>query len=188
MRFASCVHASAMRNSVLRSRDLCASQSHRAPRQIGQSRRLLLGEFDIELSVEQQGQFNLRGNLLGRTLFYEQFRRALPRSVTRFRLQFVQHITLGLVTRSKRLAGFVFDGAGKLHGFLGRQRSESPFSIQRRMAAERVMSRSAAQSSTASTRAVGNRKVKTGYCPVAGRPGRFRNTDFVDFVMVLVLR
>ena len=94
-------------------RNSCASQSHRAPRQIGQSGRLRLGEFDIELPVEQQRQFKLRGDLLRRALLNQQFRRALPRLVAGPRLELAKHITLGLVSRSKRLAGFVFDGAGQ---------------------------------------------------------------------------
>jgi len=68
-----------------------------------------------------------------------------------------------------------------------RQRSDTPFSIQRRIAADRVISRSAAHLSTRVTSSRDTRIARTGSRPVAGLPRFLGNTFFLDLDIFLVI-
>lgn len=88
-----------------------------------------------------------------------------------------------MVLRRRRTAFVPGDLFAGLSGF---QRSDTPFSIQRRMAADRVIARSAAHASIRLTRSRGRRIARTGSRPVAGLPLFFGNTFLLDPAMFLV--
>ena len=85
---------------------------------------------------------------------------------------------------ARRRAAFV---ACDLRAGSGFQLSDTPFSIQRRMAADRVIARSAAHASTRLISSRGSRIARTGSRPVAGLPLFFGNTFLLDRAMFLVI-
>jgi hypothetical protein len=80
-----------------------------------------------------------------------------------------------------------FVGGDLRAGRLPFQRSSTPFSIQRLIAADRVIPRSAAHASTRRTRSRGSLIASTGSRPVAGRPRFFGNTFLLDCAIFLVI-